>query len=302
MQHDLKPIRVFLEVAKRRSFTSAAKALQMTPASITRIVARLEEEFEQQLLIRTTRQVSLSSAGARVAQRYQPLVDAFDQAKRDLDREMQPFKGRLSINAPMSFGQHLMPGLIESFRLAYPSIELTIRLTDRLVDIVSEECDLAIRVSTPPTGKSPIWRKLCEVPLCAVAAPSLFDRVARPKTPREIDPVLCLSYGEGNEPEVWRFQQGERQQSVTTAGTLHSNNGDLLYGLARNGSGIVVLPEFHVAAGLQRGDVVKVVQDWSLSPLWLSLYYPPYETLPPLVATFSDFFEAYLSGESGFRM
>ncbi|WP_299971267.1 LysR family transcriptional regulator [uncultured Roseobacter sp.] len=301
MHQDLKPIRVFLEVARLQNFAAAAKSLDMTPASATRIIAKLEDEFGQQLLVRTTRQVSLTSTGALVAARYQPLIEAFDQVKLDLDREMQPYRGRLSINAPMAFGLRLMPGLIDSFKLAYPNIDLNIRLTDQLVDIFSEICDLAIRVSEPPADKSAIWRKLCEVPMRAVAAPSLFERFPRPQTPDDLNPKICLSYGDALESEIWRFQKDGLKRSVTTGTALHSNNGDLLYRVARNGQGIVVLPEFHVTAGIENGEIEAVLPDWDLPSLWLSLYYPPYEALPPLVATFTDFFEAYLTDKNGFE-
>lgn len=81
---------------------------------------------------------------------------------------------------------------------------------------------------------------------------------------------------------------------------MHSNNGDFLYSIARSDAGIAVLPEFIVADGLRSGEVERVLQDWSLPSLWLSLYYPPYEALPPLVATFTDFFEAFLDDRDGF--
>lgn len=141
---DLKPIRVFLEVAQRQSFVAASKSLKMTPATVTRVIAKLEEDLGHQLLLRTTRQVSLTSAGAIVASRYRPLVQAFDNVEIDLEREMQPFRGKLSINAPLSFGVRLLPELIASFRLAYPNVDLRVSLTDRLVDIVSVESDLSV--------------------------------------------------------------------------------------------------------------------------------------------------------------
>jgi len=297
---DLKPIRVFLEVAALQSFVAAAKSLHMTPASVTRIVARLEDEFGQQLLLRTTRQVSLTSTGAMIAARYSPLIAAFDKVDQELKRELHPHRGRLSINAPVSFGLRIMPDLVESFRLAYPNIDLDLRLTDRLVDIVSESCDLAIRISAPPTDKSTIWRRLCAVPMRAVAAPALLERHGTPERPEDLDPALCLSYGEQTEPEVWTFEKGALKRPVTAGRVIHSNNGDLLYALASRGVGMVVLPEFHVVEGLQRGDVIAVLEDWTLPPLWLSLFYPPYEGLPPLVSTFTEFFEAYLKDLDGF--
>ena len=297
---DLKPIRVFLEVAKLQSFAAAARALHLTPASVTRIVARLEDDLGQQLLVRTTRKVSLTSAGALVASRYQSLIEAFDRVDEDLNREMQPFRGRIAINAPVSFGLRLLPPLLERFSLAYPNVDLSIQLTDRLVDVVTESCDLSIRLSAPPKDKSTIWRKLCKVPLRAVAAPGLFGRIAVPQTPEDLPSRLCLSYGADESPEVWNFRKGAVRRAVTAGTAIHTNNGDLLYALARAGVGITVLPEFLVAEGLKRGEVVAVLPDWSLPQLWLSLFYPPYEVLPPLVATFSDFLEAYLGDVTGF--
>ena len=298
---DLKPIRVFLEVAALQSFVAAAKSLGMTPASVTRIIARLEHNLGQQLLLRTTRQVSLTSTGAMVAARYRPLLTAFDKAGEELRREIHPHRGRLSINAPVGFGLRIMPDLIESFRLAYPNIDLNLKLTDKLVDVVSESCDLAIRISEPPTDKSTIWRKLCAVPMRAVASPDLFERYPRPERPEDLNTSLCLSYGEQEGPEVWQFEKGALKRPVSAGRAIHSNNGDLLYQLARRGVGIVALPDFHVVEGLERRDVEPVLGDWSLPPLWLSLFYPPYEDLPPLVSTFTDFFEAYLKDLDGFR-
>ncbi|MFC3614907.1 LysR substrate-binding domain-containing protein [Lutimaribacter marinistellae] len=298
---ELKPIRVFLEVAALQSFAAAAKSLRMTPASVTRVVARLEEELGQQLLVRTTRQVSLTSAGAVVAARYRPLVEAFDNVRDELDREMQPHRGRLAINAPMSFGLRLLPRLLSSFKLAYPNIDLSVMLTDRLVDIVAEECDLAIRVSEPPRDKSTIWRKICEVPRLAIASPSLFERYGHPDDPETLDPDLCLSYGAGDARETWRFRKGALKRSVRTGSGIHSNNGDFLYSMVLNGAGMAVLPRFIAAEGLKNGEVETVLPDWSVPSLWLSLYYPPYEALPPLVATFTDFFEAFLADMDGFE-
>lgn len=296
---DLKPIRVFLEVAKHLSFAKAARSLQMTPASVTRIVAGLEARLGQQLLVRTTRQVSLTGAGAMMAARFGPLVDEFDATVEDLARNMSPDRGRLRINAPLSLGMRVLPGLIDGFRLAYPRIDIDVHLTDALVDILAEDCDLAIRVSGPPADKSTIWRKICEVPRYLVAAPALFDRVARPEDPDDLDPGVMLSYSAEARRETWELRKDGHARSVRAGGQIISNNGDFLYGLARAGGGICLLPDFLVRDGLSRGEVEQVLPDWTLPSLWLTLYYPPYEKLPPLVATFTDFFEAFIRDVDG---
>lgn len=296
---EIKPIRVFLEVADQLSFSKAARILQMTPASVTRIVAGLEKRLGQQLLVRTTRQVSLTSAGAMVAARFRPLVEDFDKAAEDITRSARPDRGRLRINAPLSLGIRVLPDLLESFRLAYPLIGLQVHLTDALVDIIAEDCDLAIRVSGPPTGKSTIWRKICEVPRYLVAAPSLFERTLRPDTPDDLDPAYLLSYSATGQGEAWEFRKGGQSRSIRASDHVTTNNGDFLYGLAASGTGICLLPDFLVRDGLENGVVEHVLPDWTLPSLWLTLYYPPYEKLPPLVTTFSEFFEDYIRDLDG---
>lgn len=291
---DLGPIRVFLEVARQSSFIGAARVLGTTPASVTRAVARLEEALGQQLLLRTTRRVSTTSAGAIVAARYTALLDDFDAATEQIRHESLPDRGKLRLNAPMSLGLRLMPGLVESFRLAYPHVQLHLRLTDRLIDIMEEPCDVAIRISQAPTDKSTIWRKICEVPRRVVAAPALFERIPRPNAPEEIDPFSCLSYGDTPEPETWTFQKDRCRRKVRVRGDVISNNGDLLYELVLRGGGMALLPDFITSAGVASGAAETVLNDWTVPMLWLTLFYPPYEKLPPLVATFTDFFEAYL--------
>ena len=296
---DLKAIRVFLAVADGLSFAGAARQLNLTPASITRIVAKLEEDLGQQLLIRTTRQVSLTSAGALVAARYRPILEEFDRATREVTHSYRPDLGRLRINAPLSMGMRLMPGVIDAFRLAYPRIAIDLRLTDALIDIIEEPCDLAIRVSGPPEDKSTIWRKLCEVPRHAVAAPSLFLRTPAPDRPEDLDPALCLSYSADGNAETWTFRKSGQRRIVKAGTDLTANNGDVLCDLAERGVGIAVLPAFITTDALNRGTLIPVLPDWDLTSLWLTLFYPPYARLPPLVATFSEFFEAYIRNLDG---
>lgn len=296
---DLKPIRVFLAVTTHLSFSRAAQTLKMTAASVTRIVAKLEEDLGQQLLVRTTRQVSLTSAGAVVAARMKPIVEEFDRTALEIAGAWQPDRGKLRINAPLSMGVRLLPGLADGFRLAYPNIALDIRLTDRLIDVIEEDCDLAIRISKPPTDKSTIWRKVCRVPRHAIASPDLFNRVPTPKRPDDIDPATTLSYSVDGTGELWDFSSGSQTRSIRAGTQITTNNGDFLYQLAKSGAGICVLPDFIVARGVARGDVIRVLPDWEVSGLWLTLYYPPYEQLPPLVATFTDFFESYVRDLDG---
>ncbi|WP_208351117.1 LysR family transcriptional regulator [Pseudaestuariivita rosea] len=300
MLQDLKAIRVFLTVAEHLSFAQAAKALDLTPATVTRIIARLEEDLGHQLLLRTTRQVSLTSQGARIAGRYAPVIAEFDRVAAELSDAANPLRGRLSVNVPMSFGMRLMPALIESFRLAYPTVDLVIHLSDALTDILTETCDLAVRISMPPKDQSSIWRKVCVIPRTMVAAPSFLEAHGPIPAPEALPRALCLSYGHGQQAETWRLSRGAETRLFKAGESIISNNGEVLYALACRGQGITVLPDFLVAKGLRSGAVVAVLPDWEVTPLWLSLSYPPYARLPPLVSAFTDFFEAFLKDFDGF--
>ncbi|MGD1885623.1 MAG: LysR family transcriptional regulator [Cohaesibacteraceae bacterium] len=291
---DLRPIRIFLNVARQRSFAAAARDLGLTPATVTRAVAKLERDLGEQLLLRTTRQVSLTSAGAVIAARYGTLVDDLDAMTAEFRKDSLADAGRLRINAPLSFGLKILPGLVDGFRLAYPHVALKVSLTDRLIDVMEEKSDLAIRISQPPEDKSTIWRKICEIPRHAVAAPSFLDRVGRTASPDDLQRAHCLSYGEGGDGELWSFRKEQVTRSVRASENFVSNSGDLLLNLAQTGAGIAVLPRFMVSDGLAQGTLEEVLSGWTVAPLWLSLFYPPYQHFPPLVATFSDYFEAYL--------
>jgi DNA-binding transcriptional LysR family regulator len=294
---DLRPIRVFLQVAEKRSFAAAAREMSLTPASVTRLVARLEQDLGQQLFLRTTRQVALTAEGAAVVARFRDLLAEFDQARQAIAQARRPDQGRIRVTAPISFALRLMPGIIDAFRVAYPLAQVQITLNDRLEDVMQGEHDLAIRISDPPRDKTTIWRRICAVPRSVVAAPALFDRMPRPVRPQDLDPAICLAYGAGS--EMWRFRQGSRQVSITAGQGISANNGDLLLDLACRGAGAALLPDFISDAALRDGRLERVLPEWSVPGLWLSLTYPGFEVLPPLVATFSDFFEAALRDAGG---
>jgi DNA-binding transcriptional LysR family regulator len=291
---ELKPIRVLRAVSDLKSFSLAARELNIAPASVTRIVAQLEKDLGTQLLVRTTRQVSLTSAGATVLARYRPLLEGFDEVTRAVQSAYQPDKGHLRLTAPVSLGVALLPQVITGFRLAYPNISVEINFTDTLLDVIEESCDLAVRVSGPPTDKSTIWRKLCEVPRHMIAAPSLFERIPKPAHPRELNPDYLMSYSSTGCSETWELSNMGSERSVQAGRKVVSNNGDFLYALTMAGDGICVLPDFISSKGLKDGEVVPILPDWKIPSLWLTLYYPPYEKLPPIVGTFAEYFEAFV--------
>lgn len=291
---ELESIRVFLAVAEQQSFAGAARQLGLSPASVTRTIASLESALGVQLLVRTTRQVSLTSAGAVYAARVAPLEQGLTQASEETREAQGLTAGRIRISAPMSLGLTVLPSVLSQFTTLHPRTHVSVSLSDRFVDIVDEDYDLAIRISGPPTDKSTIWRKICKVPRVLVASSDLITARGAPQKPEDLGGFACLSYGADAREEVWELSRGASRRSHKARGGFSANNGDILASLVRNGEGIALLPRFIVAGDLEAGRLVEVLPDWSTPEIWLTLYYPPYDQLPLRVATFSDFFETHV--------
>lgn len=289
---DLRAIRTFLKVAELRSFAAAARAMGRTPAAVTRAVAGLEESLGTQLLIRTTRSVALTSAGAVYAARVAPLADGLADAAATLREETGTLTGTLRLNAPQSLGMIVLPEVLTAFRAAYPEVAVTLSLTDRFIDIMEAECDLAIRISAPPRDKSTIWRKICHVERLLVAAPA--HPAAHATCPEDIAPEHRLGYGSDPGGEAWDLRGETRSTNLRAGQRLAANSGDLLARMAERGAGVALLPRFIVDDALRAGRLVPVLPDWRPPDIWLTLYYPPYEVLPARVATFSDMFEQHI--------
>ena len=293
--NEFSQIRAFLAVAEHHSFVAAARQLAMTAPSVTRAVGALEERLGVQLLLRTTRQVSLTSAGAIYAARVGPLLAEFEKADEEVREQQGEAAGLLRINAPMSLGLQILPDVASGFRAKYPDTTLSLSLTDRFVDIVSDNIDLAIRISQVPRDKSTIWRKICRVRRVLVASPGYLAASGAIGKPEDLHSRACLAYDEEAVSETWELSSAGRTHKVRAGQTLAGNNGDLIARLAENGEGVALLPFFIVEPALFDNRLEQVLPEWEPTPLWLTLYYPPYDKLPLRVKKFSDFFEDYVT-------
>ncbi|MDH4439711.1 MAG: LysR family transcriptional regulator [Rhizobium sp.] len=291
---ELESIRTFLAVAGQSSFIGAARLLSSTPASVTRTVSALEDRLGVQLLLRTTRKVSLTSAGAAYAARVAPLVEGLVRATEETRDLQKVTAGSLRVSAPMSLGMKVLPSVLSQFSIIHPKTSVAIDLSDRFVDIVQEDYDLAIRISGPPTDKSTIWRKIRPVPRMLVASPAFLEQHGAPLQPEDLVKLECLSYDDEAKTEVWELSRNGQTRSIEARGRFSINNGDFLGRLAAAGEGVALLPRFIVEDDLRAGRLVHVLPGWTTPEIWLTLYYPPYAQLPLRVATFSDFFEAYI--------
>ncbi|RDJ03867.1 LysR family transcriptional regulator [Rhizobium grahamii] len=290
--NDYKALKTFLMAAEKRNFAQVARELDITPAGVSRAIAALEEDLGVQLFVRTTRQVSLTTDGAVFAAQIQPAVEALENARRDVKNAHKADQGRLRISAPTWLGKTVLPPILSGFRELYPKMSFEVSLSDGLVNIVDDDYDLAIRISAAPSDKFTIWRKIRIVRRILVAAPG--SRFADMEHPSELSPDDCLAYSGESRRETWVLSDGGSTVSISAGRAFSANNGEVLADMAADGAGIAMLPGFHIAEHIRSGRLVHVLRDWSPPDLWLTLYYPPYQALPPRIATFSKFFEEQL--------
>lgn len=290
--NDYKALKTFLMAAEKRNFAQVARELDMTPAAVTRAIAALEDDLGVQLFVRTTRQVSLTTDGAVFAAQIQPSLEALESARRDVRNAHKADQGRLRISAPTWLGKTVLPSILSGFRELYPKMSFEISLSDGLVNIVDDDYDLAIRISSQPSDKFTIWRKIRAVPRILVAAPG--TRFTEMDHPSELTPDDCLAYSGESRRETWHLSDGGSSTTITAGRAFSANSGEVLADMAADGAGVAMLPGFNIAERVRSGRLVHVLQGWSPPELWLTLYYPPYQALPPRIATFSKFFEEQL--------
>lgn len=287
-----KALRTFLLAAEKKNFAQVARELDMTPAAVTRAIAMLEADLGVQLFVRTTRQVSLTTDGAIYAAQIKPALDTLDAARRDVMDTNKIDEGSLRISAPVWLGKRILPTIISGFNEMYPKMSFQISLSDGLVNIVEDDYDLAIRISLQPSDKYTIWRKICAIPRILVAAPN--SRFVAMEHPSELKPDDCLAYDGESRRETWVLSDGDSTINLSAGRAFSVNSGEVLADMAAGGLGVTLLPGFNIAEHLRTGRLVHVFKGWAPPELWLTLYYPPYQKLPPRIAAFSKYFEEQL--------
>jgi DNA-binding transcriptional LysR family regulator len=278
----------FVRVVEGRSFSMAARALGLTRSAVSRQIAGLEDRLGARLLNRTTRRLSVTEAGAVYYERCARIlaeVEAAERAVMDLDEAP---RGLLRVNAPMSFGLgHLGPALAE-FAAAHPALKVELTLDDRVIDLVGEGYDMAIRIADLPPSAL-VARRLAVSRRILCAAPAYLARAGIPARPEELTRHACLSYtylATGND---WRFRGPDGPITVRIDGAISANNGDVLRHMALAGLGIILAPTFIVGDDLRSGALVPLLSQWTEADTGIFAVYPHSRHLSPKVRAFVDF-------------
>ena len=285
-------IRVFAQVVESGSFAKAAGRLEMSTSAASRHVAELESHLQTRLLNRTTRKVSLTESGRAFYERSVQLLADLDEAEQEASSAAVVPRGTVRLTTSVNFGvRHVAPAIAE-FLAAHREVRFDVSLSDRIVDLVEEGFDLAIRIG-PPAADNLVARKLGETRLVPCASPEYLARRGAPRTPQELEKHDCFTYEYVNPRNLWRFRdRAGNEHAVRVAGGLHSNNGDLLAEVAALGAGIVFEPAFIVGPDVRAGRLVPLLQDYVPPPLPIYALYPSRKHLSAKVRRFVDFLVA----------
>jgi len=287
---------VFVEVARKGSFSAAARRLQLSPSAISKLVTRMEERLGSRLFNRTTRKLSLTEGGQRYFGRCVEILADIDAAEELLAGYQQAPKGELTVSCSPGFARFQLLPMIPRFLEQHPQLDLNLQTSGEKVDLLSHNVDVAIRLGTLKDS-SLVARKLGESHRILCASPHYLEAHGTPKTPEDLLQHNCLTIAADSDFNRWALNRGKRQQVVSVSGNLVSNSVDSLYEMALQGQGIINLAEFIVGPELQTGRLVPVLKNYKSDSQLIHAIYPHRRHLPAKVRVFIDFLLEEFSNE-----
>lgn len=284
----LMGIRVFCTVAELKSFTAAGERLGLSPAMTSKHVMRLEERLSTRLLNRTSRHVSLTEAGTRYFEQARQMVDGLDELEAVFSQTAVAPKGRLRLTAPVWMASRLFAGLLADYRLHYPDVTLEVDLSGRLVNLVEEGFDLALRVTASP-GPGLIARTIADAPFYLVASRKFLDHRGRPASPDDLQGAPLLAYSLVHGDGVITQDNGGKRRTIKFVVVLESGNESLMHQACMEGMGYAFLPTWLISDDLAAGRLERVLPDELSFTGRLLAVYPSRKYLSVKVRSFLDF-------------
>lgn len=289
-------MRTFVETVRSNGFAAAARVLNVPRSKVSKQIQALEEMLGVQLLMRTTRSLHLTAAGAEYYDAARDVLASLEEAEQRARDGVAQLRGLLRVNAPVSFGVRVLAPLIPRFHAQHPDVELQVSLSDQQIDPVRGGYDVTIRIAALPDS-SLVARAIMPAPRVLVASPGYLRRAGTPQSPAELARHACLSYGCTQEGTTLALVRGGETQRVPANGPLTADNGDLLAVAAEAGMGITLLPTFIVGEALRAGRLVEVLEDWRAPPIAVNAVYASSRRVPQKTRRFIDFLVEQLREE-----
>ncbi|MBO0145260.1 LysR family transcriptional regulator [Agrobacterium sp. Ap1] len=294
---NLNRLAYFVAVVDAGSFTRAAEYLGITKAVVSQQVAKLEEEVGTTLLMRTTRRLQPTEAGRMFHLRCVFVLREAEDALRELAQARTEPKGLLRITAPYDYGTSVVVPLMTAFTARYAECKVELSLSDRMVDLVADNMDLAIRVGWL-ADSSLQARRIGTFRQYLVSPPHLASKVAELNGPSDLPSLPFVANNALKEPLEWTFTRKERGETRTVRfrSDIAINTTPAVMEAVRQGGGLSVLPDFLAANDIASGRLVHVLPDWHLPSGGVYTVYPAARFRPPKVSAFVDMLTARLKG------
>lgn len=277
----------FAAVADGGSFTAAAAALGRSKASVSKAVTRLEASLGITLLHRSSRVVTVSTAGAGLLGEAHAMVAAATAATEAARGDRVDLAGPIRLAAPMSFGIKVLGPPLAAFLERHPAVEIEVMLSDARSDVIADGIDLALRISSL-ADSSLLARTIAPVAASVIASPAYLEAHGTPRHPLDLARHRLVGYGHRERAVPLRFHRAKEDATVVPAGPLFTNNGDIAVPWLVAGGGIAALPDFIAEEALVSGALVRILTDWSLPQVHLHLLSPPSRLRPARVRALSD--------------
>ncbi|MBY4677110.1 LysR family transcriptional regulator [Marinobacterium arenosum] len=290
---NLNDLRLFIRVVETSSFTAAADSLGLQKSTISRRIAQLEDSLGVRLLQRSTRKLQLTDEGMELYNRCRPLIDELEQTQEQVAATNAEPRGRLKLTMPPELGVFIMNGVVGSFLKRFPKVEVDVELSTRLVDLIEDGIDLAIRVGKL-TDSTLVARKLAELDMGLYASPAYLASHGVPKTPDDLAEHNCMTVH--RTANTWQFETWRDGEPVPVQGRLHANSINFLREILLQDMGIARMPRQYCAEMVEQGLLQPVLEAYHLPPIEIHALYPSRRHLNPRVRLFIDHMLESLAG------
>jgi DNA-binding transcriptional LysR family regulator len=277
-------MQAFVAVADNRGFAPAARKLGLSPSAVTRLIAALEERLGARLLQRTTRQVALTDVGTNYLERARRILADVEEAEGAAEGERTRPSGQLVVSAPVGFGRRHVSPIMSAYLKRYPQVSAELRLSDRMINLVEDGVDLAVRIGHLPDS-SLVARHVGEMPRIVVASPGYLEARGEPKTPEAIASHDTILFG--STPE-WRFSRDGRELRVTCTPRFITNIADAAIQYAEQDGGLTDVMAYQAADAIKGGRLKIVLAKFQRPALPIHIVYPTSRLLSAKVRTFID--------------
>ena len=288
MLSSLRGFYVFAHVAETLSFSRAAERLGVTKSAVSKQVAQLESDLSVQLIVRTTRKLVLTEAGERVYTSCARIAGDVEAAQEAAVAESSLIAGQLRVTAPAALGRNYLVALVSEFMQRHPALSFDLVLSDAYVDLVRDRVDVAVRVGGS-SEQSLISRRVSRVEFFIVAASSYLEQNGTPRTPPELAQHTWIMHTPSSSGSRITVRKGQRKATVDLHSRWSCNDGPTNLEAARQGMGMLAVPDFEVARDIHDGSLMRVLPAWKVDDAALQLVFPPRQYVLGRVRAFADF-------------